>query len=281
MSFSLRTRLWRVWASVSALILVSGPGGFASPVIEPAEPVAELGAVIGRVLVRAEGVRKLERAESGRLVSTGEALISGDATRFEVRPKGGEGLWRVGRRAVFSIRADGGGRLLAGTAFVQVPSGVEWRIESMRSAAALPAGSWLVQAVDNKGLKIVCLDGSAPVRALGDPREPQEPPALGFKLRPGELTFLQPGGTAFSPAVTIYLEETLATSRLINGFPEAPPGMRRLANQAVAQRERLRGVSNAVIVGASQAGGFQIAVPASKAEPADAQITGQAPSSSD
>lgn len=61
--------------------------------------------------------------------------------------------------------------------------------------------------------------------------------------------------------MTIFLEETLATSRLINGFPEPPPGIRRLVNQAIAQRERLKGVSNAVIVGAAAAGGFRIAVP--------------------
>jgi hypothetical protein len=126
----------------------------------------------------------------------------------------------------------------------------------------MPEGSWLVQAVDNQGLKIVCLDGSAPVRSLGLPESPSEVAAATVKLRPGELAFLQPGGESFSPPVTIFLEETLATSRLINGFPEPPPGIRRLVNQGIAQRERLKGVSNAVIVGAATAGGFQIAVPA-------------------
>lgn len=244
MSFGIR------WVIVVALI-----ASFAF-----AAPVAQLGHVEGRVLMRVPETKKLEPVAAGRELAWGDTLITGDATRFEVRPAEGGGLWRVGRRALFSLK-DGGARLLAGTALVQVPAKAAWRVESMRSVAALSEGTWLVQAVDNRGLKVVCLDGDGLVQAWGLPSEPADKALAEISLKPGELVFLQPGGKAFSPRVAIYLEETLATSRLIGGFPEPVPGMRRLINQATAQRERLKGVSNAVVVGASKAGGFQIAVP--------------------
>ena len=224
-------------------------------------PVAELVNVQGHVMLHAAAVKKLEPVAAGQALGWGEALISGDASRYEVHPGRGGGLWRVGRRAVFMLR-EGGARLLAGTALVQVPEDAVWRVESFRSVAALPAGTWIVQAVDNRGLKILCLDGgSKPVAAWGDAIRPAKEMISSVRLRPGELTFLQPEGKMFSPVATIFLEETLATSRLVNDFPEPLPGMKRLTNQAIAQRERLSKLSNAVIVGASQAGGFQVAVP--------------------
>ncbi len=223
--------------------------------------VAELGYVEGHVMLHDAATKKLAAVSAGQTLGWGQAVITGDASRFEVRPVKGGGRWRVGRRAVFALK-DGGARLLAGTALAQVPAGAVWRIESLRSVAALPAGSWIVQAVDNRGLKILCLDGgSEPVLAWGDPLLPGKTAMEGVRLKPGELSFLQPEGKVFSPIATIFLEETLSTSRLVNGFPEPLPGMPRLTNQAVAQRERLSKLTNAVIVGATQAGSFQVAVP--------------------
>lgn len=246
-------------------------GGLASLCLWPiasanATPRAELGHVEGRVLIRVEGAKRPEPVKAGRALEPGDALITGDATRFEVRPFEGGGLWRVGRRALFSLK-EGGARLLAGTALAQVPPGASWRVESRSSIVVLPAGSWLVQAVDNRGFKIVCLDGGdAPVQAWGSPAAPANAVVVSQPLRPGELVFLQPGGKEFSPIVTVYLEEVLATSRLVNGFPEALPNLKRLINQGVAQRERLKGLGSAVVLGAKDAGGFQIAVPAPEAK---------------
>lgn len=241
------------WMALVGLVLAPG-------LRAGAEPAATLGHVEGRVLTRVAQTKKLEPVAAGRPLEAGEVLVSGDASRYEVRPVTGGGLWRVGRRAVFSLK-EGGARLLSGTALAQVPAKASWRVESTRSVVALPEGTWLVQAVDNRGLKIVCLDGSDPVRAHGLPAGPSEKPLAELKLRPGEIAFLQPEGASFSPPVTIFLEETLGTSRLVGGFPDELPGLRRLINQAIAQSERLKGVTNAVVVGASKAGGFQIAVP--------------------
>ena len=216
----------------------------------------ELGHVEGRVLSRGAN-KKLERVQSGHAVIAGEVLITGDASRFELKIS--RGLWRVGRRALFEP-GDKAARLLAGTALVQVPEGEVWKVTSRRSVAGIPAGTWLVQAVDNGGFKIVCLDSDLPIQGLGEGTKPAEP-AVSLKLRPGELAFLQPGGASFSPVVTVFLQEMLATSRLIGGFPDELPGFRRIVNQAVAQRDRLKTLSNAAVAGASAAGSFQIAVP--------------------
>jgi hypothetical protein len=221
----------------------------------------ELGHLEGRVLLRAESGGKPMPVKSGHALAFGAALITGDASRFEVATPNG-GCWRVGRRALFVLN-EKGARLLAGTALVRVPSDAVWQVESLRSRIALPAGTWLVQAMDNRGFKVVCLDASESVLGLGESSAPAEPP-VALRLRPGELAFLQPGGRSFSPVVTVYLEELLATSRLVNGFPTEFPEVHRLMNQAVAQRERLKRISNAVVVGAPEAGGFQIAVPQAK-----------------
>lgn len=173
-------------------------------------------------------------------------------------------MWRVGRRALLSPEADGG-RLMAGTALVRVPDPAGWRVVSTRGAARLGKGLWMLQATDNDGLKIVCLDGPAPVEALGETHDGAVLDRL--VLKPGELVFLRPDGREFGPIVTIFLQELLLTSRLVSGFPRPLEESRRLANLGIAQRERLKGVSNALVAGAREESGFDIAVPKPKAAP--------------
>jgi len=248
-------RSWRTWGAgcVAILALAARAGEVASPVV---------GYVEGRVMVRAPGQSLVGFPSTGQTLVPGGALITGDQACIELRV-GESGLWRVGRRAVVMPRADGG-RLMAGAALVRVPGGAGWRIESARGAVRLGQGLWMLQAVDNEGLKLVCLDGPAQVEALGDGT------AAKLTLRPGELVFLRPGGAGFGPVVVIYLEELLATSRLVNGFPEPLPEMRRLRNLGVVQREQLKSVTNALVAGARSDDAFEVAVPraAPASEPA-------------
>jgi hypothetical protein len=213
--------------------------------------------VDGKVMLRDAKRPWMELPKVGREVAEGEVLITGDRSLLEVKV-GEPGMWRLGRRAVL-IPGREGGRLMAGTALVRVPAGAGWRIESTRGAARLGTGLWMVQAVDNEGLKLVCLDGPAEVVALGEGADAE--PSKPIKLRPGELVFLSPDGKGFGVIVTIYLEELLVTSRLVNGFPAPLPEQRRLMNLALAQREQLKGVTNAVVAGARKETGFEIAVP--------------------
>ena len=212
----------------------------------------------GRVMLRAGNSPRIEFPKTGRAIVPGEVLITGDQARLELRA-GKAGLWRLGRRAVLAA-GDEGWRLMAGTALVRVPDAEGWRIESARGAARLGKGMWMVQAVDNEGLKIVCLNGPAWVEAAGDEAAP-----VRIKLRPGELVFLPPGGREFGPIVTIYLEELLLTSRLVNAFPEPLAESRRLLNLAVIQREQLKGVTGALVAGAHADDGFEVSVPKPRA----------------
>jgi len=214
----------------------------------------------GRVMLRPADGARVELPKLGRVLADGEVLVTGDQSRVQVQV-GKDGLWRVGRRGVFSPQREGG-RLSAGTALVRVPSDSGWVIESSRGMARLSRGLWMLQAVDNEGMKLICLDGPATVEALGDRlADPDTGPHLRLKLRPGELVFLRPGGKDFGPIVTVYLEELLATSRLVNAFPEPLAEARRLSNLGIAQREQLKGVTNALVAGAREEKGFEIAVP--------------------
>ncbi len=220
--------------------------------------------VDGRVMLRSAESPRMEFPRIGRTLVEGGVLITGNQARLELRV-GEEGMWRVGRRAVFVPRVDGGS-LTAGTALVRVPTEAGWRVESARGAVRLGKGLWIIQAVDNEGLKLVCLDGPAEVDALGGSgaSDSDDASTVRIKLRPGELVFLRPGGKAFGPIMTIYLEELLATSRLVNAFPEPLTELRRLRNLGIAQREQLKGVTNALVAGAPDEKGFEIAVPKEK-----------------
>ncbi len=257
----------------------AAPVGAAAGANVVGEQAPTLGHLAGRVMLRAlnaKGGARLEFPKTGRQLAAGEVLITGDQSLFELRV-GEAGWWRVGRRAVVAPLAGGGGRLTAGTALVRVPKGASWRIDAARGSARLAAGLWLLQAVDNEGLKIACLDGPAELLAIGEPAapEPANAKATGvtpapldrLKLNPGELVFLRPGGAAFGPIVVIYLEELIATSRLVNGFPSPLPELRRLQVLGLVQRQQLKGVTNALVAGARDDQGFEVAVPKAPAKP--------------
>jgi hypothetical protein len=60
--------------------------------------------------------------------------------------------------------------------------------------------------------------------------------------------------------VTIHLEEPPVTSRPVNGFPGPLAESRRLLNLAVIQRGQLKGITAALVAGAPEDDGFEIAV---------------------
>ncbi len=257
----------RLRRTLFAWLLAASSGFLPSAAFASGETkaVKTLTHVDGRVMLRTAHSPRMELPTAGRVLAEGDALITGDKSLLELRV-GETGLWRLGRRAVFISHAEGD-RLMAGTALVRVPSPAGWRVESARGAALLGKGLWMLQAVDNEGLKLVCLDGPASVEALGAgpasaPDAAVEPVRL--KLKPGELVFLRPGGKEFGPIVTVYLEELLATSRLVNAFPEPLAEVRRLQNLGIAQREQLKGVTNALVAGARDEKGFDVVVPKAK-----------------
>ncbi|MFH1498756.1 MAG: hypothetical protein ABII82_13125 [Verrucomicrobiota bacterium] len=219
-----------------------------------------VGEVAGVVMLRGEGagagVTRLRQGDV--LPPDGVAVVTGAGSRVELVAADG-GVCRVGSLALW-MPSPAGGRLLSGTVLVDVPEGRERAVDSTTGRARLGSGLWIVQAMHNEGLKLICLDGPGAVVAAGGAEPAGDAPAR-LTLRPGELVFLRPGGREFGPVVTIFLQELLVTSRLVNGFSQPAPRAARLRWQALAQAERLGRVTNALVAGARDGEGFQLVVP--------------------
>lgn len=223
-----------------------------------ARPSAVVAETVGRVLLRAANASGRAPARAGAELSAGSTLITGRDARAELRR--GEGRWRVGALAVWTAE-DAGARLFSGSALAVVPAGETAEVESLGGRVRLGAGVWMLTAVRNEGLKIICLEDSGELSAELAPAGDAAPAWKELRLRAGELVFLRPGGAGFGPVLTVFLQELLATSRLVNGFAEPLPQAGRLAVVAAAQRERIGALSNAVVGGARDAGGFDLVVP--------------------
>ncbi len=223
-----------------------------------------VGEVGGVAMLRGEAGRGVSVLRAGEeLPAGGAAVVTGADSRVELTAADG-GMWRVGSLALW-IPSATGGRLLAGTVLVDVPDGTARAIDSTTGRMMLGGGLWIVQATHNEGLKLICLDGPAEATAAGGVESAGDHPAR-VTLRPGELVFLRPGGLEFGPVVTVFLQELLATSRLLNGFSEPAPRADRLRWLAQAQTERLKRVTNAFVAGARDEEGFQLVVPRGEPE---------------
>jgi hypothetical protein len=226
----------------------------------------------GRVMLRsADAGSAIRFAKRGEEFVPGDTVTTGEHSRFELTGGDGE-RWRLGSRTAFQLHKNGA-RLLAGTALVTVPDKNTWTVETFGSQARLGEGTWILQAVENEGVKVICIDGPA---RLGTDVATKAGEGGGAvltpvetRMKPGELIFLRPGARGFGPLVTIYLEELLATSRLVGGFKQALPGLTRLKNLGIAQREQLKGVTAGLVAGARGADGFDVYMPPPPAPAAD------------
>jgi hypothetical protein len=224
-------------------------------------PFAVAAETTGRVLVREHGDGRYRgRARPGLELQPGDAVLTGPGARIEWRldPRG---RWRLGENAVWLAgSAPGEATLRAGTALAAIPPGEPWRIHAADTAVLLSPGVWLLTAVENEGLKIVALDAGTVTRIPASHPAPAATSAASatLDLRAGEVVFAPPGGGDFSPVVTVFLDELLATSRLLTRFTEPLPQAERLRQQGAAQREHLALVSNVHVGGAKSREGFQL-----------------------
>lgn len=234
--------------------------------VNTSQAAALAGEAAGRVLVREGGDGPYRgRAKPGMELRAGDAVLTGPGARVEWRI-GGRGRWRVGERAVWIAgNAAGDAELRAGTAIAAVEEGSRWTVGAAAARVTLGEGVWLLTAVENEGLKIVALDGGEVACAAANPGADAGGGLVPrLRLRAGEVVFARPGNGGFGPVVTIFLDELLASSRLVTKFAEPLPQMTRLEQQGAAQRERLSLVSNVHVAGAKDAEGFQLVVPERK-----------------
>jgi hypothetical protein len=216
----------------------------------------------GRVMLRpAEAGGRMRFAKVGAEFSPGDTITTGERSRFELIGAN-DARWRLGGRTAFLLRKEGA-RLLAGTALAVVPDGETWTVDTFGSRARIGGGTWILHAVENEGLKVICLDGPARLETdvAADAAKLDKLTPAGLKMKPGELIFLRPGARGFGPLVTIYLGELLATSRLVVGFKNPLPRIIRLQNLGIAQSEQLKGVSSALVAGAKSQDGFDVYLP--------------------
>jgi hypothetical protein len=173
------------------------------------DPVEVEAAARWLAVTDAAGRVQFRPAQSGapvRFVKTGaefgpeETATTGHRARVELLGGPDGERWRLGQRTVFQSRP-GGGRLLVGTALVVVPDDDIRSVETFGSFARLGEGTWILQAVENEGLKVICLDG--PARLETEAVENGGTSVrIGVRMKPGELIFLRPDGRGFGPLVT-------------------------------------------------------------------------------
>jgi hypothetical protein len=233
----------------------------------------EISETAGRVMLRpVEAGGPVRFPKRGQEFSPGETVTMGERARFELTGSDAA-RWRLGSRTVFQLHK-AGARLLAGTALAMVPEKAKWTVETFGSQIRLGEGTWILQAVENEGVKVICLDGPAQVETdvAKDPSSPGTLTPVVVRLKPGELIFIRPGARGFGPLVTIYLEELLATSRLVGSYAKPLPQLTRMRNLGIAQREQLKGVTAALVAGAKGSDGFDVYLP--KAPPTAPQSGG-------
>ena len=252
---------------VAAIFFIGGLGGGglvdharaqereAQPLARPSETEWRVEQVIGRVLVRTANGLSQTPAQAGHALPAGGVLVSGAAARVEL--ESGGSVWRIGALGVWQALPDGA-RVLAGSALTVVPPGAEPVIEALGGRMWLGEGTWMLTAVQNEGLKVVCFSANGRVRT--NRSEGVDQLDIARQLKAGELVFFRPEGQGFGPLVTIFLAESLGTSRLIHGFSRPLPNLKDLQLAAVVQNDRLAAVSKVVVAGAKDKAGFQVLV---------------------
>lgn len=122
-------------------------------------------------------------------------------------------ITRVGANTVFSF-ADNGRtlNLEQGNVLFHPPKGLGGgTIKSGGAAAAVLGTTLIVSATVNGGFKVILLEGKGSVTLSN---------GKSVTLKAGQLVFVRPGGTAFSPVLDINLGKLVAGSLLVNGFQQ-------------------------------------------------------------
>lgn len=137
-------------------------------------------------------------------------------------------ITRVGANTVFSFSDSGRTlNLEKGNLLFHAPKGIGGgTIQSGGAAAAVLGTTLIVSATPNGGFKVILLEGTGKVTL---------PNGNSVTLHAGQLVFVLPGGTQFSPVLDINLGKLVAGSLLINGFPDELTSMS-LINEAIQKQ---------------------------------------------
>jgi hypothetical protein len=167
-------------------------------------------------------------ARVNEIVKAPERVRTGPSSRAEITAPD-QTIIRVGANTVFSFA--GGSRTVnldQGSLLFHAPKGIGGGIIKSGGAAAAVLGTTLiVVATTNGGFKVIFLEGKGTATL---------PNGRSVKLKAGQLVYVLPGQTQFSPVFNIDLGRLTASSLLIQGFDHELSSAPLIA-QAVQQQQ--------------------------------------------
>jgi cytoskeletal protein CcmA (bactofilin family) len=156
-----------------------------------------------------------------------DILRTGAASRAELVAED-DTITRVGANTIFSF--DPANRtidLQQGSLLFHSPHGKGGGTIHTGSATASVLGSTLiVTTTPNGGFKVIALEDNAEIHLRN---------GLKQKLKPGEMTFILPGGSELAPILVFRLDELIRNSLLVKGFNQPLTSLPLILNQVNKQ----------------------------------------------
>ncbi|HXI73412.1 MAG TPA: FecR family protein [Verrucomicrobiae bacterium] len=183
--------------------------------VVPASPAADfkqskVTQVVNEVQIISGADQATKSATVNDLFSLPDILRTGPASRAELVAQD-DTVTRVGANTIFSF--DPARRtvdLKQGSLLFHSPHGKGGGSIHTGSATASVLGSTLiVSATPNGGFKVISLEDDVTIKL---------PNGLHQQLKPGQMTFILPGGTRLAPIILFRLDDLTQHSLLVNGF---------------------------------------------------------------
>ena len=184
--------------------------------------------VIKSVEVVAGADKTATPAKANEIFRAPDLVRTGGDSRAELTAPD-QTITRIGANTVFSFEPSGRNlNLERGSVLFHSPKGNGGgTIKSGGVAAAVLGTTLIVSSTAEGGLKAVLLEGKGRVTLPG---------GKSVKLKAGQLVYVLPGGTSFSPVLDINLAKLVAGSQLVNGFTAPLPSFP-LIQQAIATQK--------------------------------------------
>ena len=198
--------------------------------------------VIKSVEVVAGADKTATPAKANEIFRAPDLVRTGGDSRAELTAPD-QTITRIGANTVFSFEPSGRNlNLERGSVLFHSPKGNGGgTIKSGGVAAAVLGTTLIVSSTVEGGLKAVLLEGKGRVTLPG---------GKSVKLKAGQLVYVLPGGTTFSPVLDINLAKLVAGSQLVNGFANPLPSLP-LIQQAIARQNAAIAAGSTVDTGVS------------------------------
>lgn len=145
---------------------------------------------------------------------------------------------RIAPESTFRVQDSSHFQLYDGSALIGIPEETTgMKVSSAKSQCELSAGTAMLEATGNLGLKIISLENEMEIRGNTESR----------KLLSGELIFLKPFEKGFGMKLDIYLMEMVQTAELLNAYPKPFPSIRKILKEAKLQQMMISGYADATV----------------------------------